>query len=446
MSNELEDPIPLSFSQDFMCMFDQGDDQGPFGPRYHIAVGWRVRGAIDVDVLHGALDDVVARNEVLRTMLVRGEGPRSQIIHPPSRTELDVRDLTGTAPADRDARAEELLIEIEAGEYPFRQPPLLTAVLGRFDDEDSVLVLIAQHIEVDGWSMQLIIKELAEFYAARRENREADLPEVLQFQEYARWERDSTTAELLEKRLAYWRTALDGADIVGTPSDFARSAGLPKNSGVDRFVVGPDVSAAALELAKATRSSPFMVLIAAYKVLLSELTGKTDITINTIMSGRGQARFEKTVGSFFNFVPLRTDLAGAANFREIVERVRKTCLGAFSNVVPFATMIADTPELAGSFFAEDSQVFAFQVFQFPFLMAAHSVGDLEYSEIRERYKGATISTDVPDGALWTLDIDPAGTEMIGQLQYNSNRFEPTTIRQLVEKFEQVLKQTVTSPD
>jgi hypothetical protein len=446
MSNELEDSIPLSFSQEFMVMFDQGDDQGPFGPRYHIAVGWRVRGAIDVEALQGALDDVVARNEVLRTTLVRGEGPRAQIIHPPSSAELEVRDLSGTAPADRDARTEELLMEIEASEYPFRQLPLLAAVLGRFDDQDAVLVLIAQHVEVDGWSMQLIVKEVAECYAARRENREPDLPEVLQFQEYARWERGSTTPELLEKRLAYWRKTLDGADIVGTPSDFPRSANLPKNSGVDRFVVGEDVSAAVLELAKSTRSSPFMVLIAAYKVLLSELTGKTDVTINTIMSGRGQARFEKTVGSFFNFVPLRTDLAGAANFREIVERVRKTCIGAFSNVVPFGAMVADTPELASSFFAEDSQVFAFQVFQFPFLMAAHQVGDLEYSEIRERYKGATVSTDIPDGALWTIDIDPDGTEMIGQLQYNSNRFEPATIRQLVEKFEQVLKQTVTSPE
>ncbi len=436
------DRIPLSFSQDFMCMFDQGDEQGPFGPRYHIVYGWRLRGPVDAGVLRAALRDVVARNEILRTEVVRGED-RYQRIHPPSAPELVVRDLAGTAPADRDRVAEELLIEIEATEYPFREPPLVSAVLGRFDEQDSVLVLVAQHTAVDGWSMQLIINELAECYAARREDRSPRLPEVLQFQEYARWEQTSTTDEALERARAYWRETLAGAEVTANHSDFARSAGLPKNSSVERYLVGPDVTAATLELARATRSSPFMVLLAAYKVLLSQLTGNTDITVTTIMSGRGQARFEKTIGSFFNFVPLRTNLDGCRDFREVVERTRKTCISAFSHVIPFPMIMADTPELAASFFADDSQVFAFQVFQFPFVMAAKQVGDLEYSEIRRRLQPAEVSTDVPDGALWTLDIDPAGGEMIGQLQFNSNRFDASTIREMVAKFQQVLKETVT---
>jgi hypothetical protein len=441
-----DERIPLSFSQEFMCMFDQGDGQGPFGPRYHIVYGWRLHGAVDTEVLRGALDDVVARNEILRTTLARGEEPRYQVVHPPSSPGLDVRDLSGTAPADRERRAEDLLIEIEATEYSFAELPLLRSVLGRFDEQDAVLVLIAQHAAVDGWSMQLIIKELAECYAARREGRAPDLPEVRQFREYAEWERSSTSAEALEKARAYWQKTLAGANIIANKSDFTRTAALPKNSSVERYLVDPDVAAATLELARATRSSPFMVLLAAYKVLLSEMTGETDITVTTIMSGRGQARFEETIGSFFNFVPLRTDLAGATSFREVVERTRKTCIGAFSHVVPFATIMADAPELAGSFFADDAQVFAFQVFQFPFVMAAQRVGELEYSEIRRRTKGAEVSTDVPDGALWTLDIDPAGGEMIGQLQFNSNRFDASTIRGTVAQFQQVLKQTVSTPD
>jgi condensation enzyme len=438
--------IPLSFSQDFMCVFDKGDSEGPFGPRYHLVCGWQLRGEIDPETLHGALGDVVARNEILRTMLVRGEGPRYQVIHPPSSPELVIRDLSGTAPAARDRRAEELLIEIEASEQSFRQPPLLRAVLGRFDDQDSVLVLVAQHAAVDGWSMQLIIKELAECYAARCEQRVADLPEVLQFREYAIWEQTSTTDESLDRSRAYWREKLAGAELVGTHSDFPRSADLPKNTSVERYLIGQDVTAATLELARSTNSSPFMVLLAAYKVLLREVTGKSDITVCTMMAGRGQARFERTIGSFFNFVPLRTELDGCRTFREVIERTRRTCLGAFSHAIPFPKIMADAPELAGAFFAEDSQVFAFQAFQFPFVMAAQQVGDLEYSEIRRRLQRAAVSTDIPDGALWTLDIDPAGGEMIGQLQFNSNRFHASTIREMVSRYEQVLKQQMFTPD
>ncbi len=438
--------IPLSFNQDFMCMFDKGDDEGPFGPRYHIVYGWRVRGPVDTDVLRAALSDVVERHEVLRTVVVRTEEPRRQEVRPPSTPELVVRDLTGTAPDERDRRAEELLIELEANEYSIRELPLLRAVLGRFGDDDAVLAIITHHTATDGWSMQLIIRELAECYAARREQRAPVLPDVPQYQEYTRWERSSLSQETLEKAGAFWRETLAGAEVTAIRSDFPRSADLSKNTSVERFLVGADVTAATLELAKSTRSSPFMVLLAAYEVLLRDLTGDTDITVTTIMSGRGQARFEETIGSFFNFVPLRTDVSDCRTFREVVERTRKTCLGAFSHALPFAHVMGNAPELGAAFVAEDSQVFAFQVFQFPFVMAAQRVGDLEYSEMRRRLLPAEVSTDIPDGALWTIDIDPEGGEMIGQLQFNSNRFDASTIRNLVERFQQVLKESVSTPD
>lgn len=448
MSTELAGPgrYPLSFNQEFMCMFDKGDDEGPFGPRYNVVYGWRLRGRVDVEVLRGALADVVERHEALRTVIVRDTDVRHQQVHPPSQPELVVRDLTDTDPADRDRRTEELLIEIEAGEYGTRELPLLRAVLGRFDDRDSVLALIVHHTGCDGWSMQLIIKELAECYAARREQRAPDLPDVPQYGEYTLWERTSTTQEKLNRSRAYWRDKLAGARMTTIDTDFSRSAGLPKNTSVERYLVDPDMAAATLELARATRSSPFMVLLAAYKVLLRERTGHTDITVTTIMSGRGQARFDNTIGSFFNLVPLRTDLAGCQTFREVVGRVRKTCLGAFSHAIPFATIMEDTPELGEGFVADDAAVVAFQVFQFPFVMTARQVGELEYSEIRHRLLPAEVSTDIPDGALWTLDIDPAGNHMVGQLQFNSNRYDVSSVRDMLSQFQLVLKQTVSTPD
>ncbi|TDV41048.1 condensation domain-containing protein [Actinophytocola oryzae] len=439
------DRIPLSFNQEHMCTFDEGDDKGPFGPRYNVVYGWRLRGPVDVEVLRAAFTDVVTRHEALRTLIVRDGEDRYQVVHPPSTPELAVHDLSGTAPEDRETRAEELLIEAESGEFDMRVP-LIRAVLGRFGDDHAVLALIVHHTAVDGWSMQLIIKEVAECYAARRERRPPELPDVRQYQEFVEWERTSTSEQALNRSRSYWRDKLAGARITAVRTDFARSADRPKNTSVERFLVSPDVTVATLELARATRSSAFMVLLSAYNVLLRELTGQTDITVTTVMSGRGPSRFEGTIGSFFNFALLRTDLDGTTSFREVVGRTRRTCLGAFSNAIPFARVMADSPELAGAFGAEESQVFAFQVFQFPFVMAAQRVGEVEYSEIRRRLLPATVSTDIPDGALWTIDIDPAGGEMIGQLQFNSNRTDASTVRDLVARFQQVLKQTVSTPD
>lgn len=437
--------IPLSFNQEFMCALDEGDESGPFGPRYHMVYGWRIGGRIDLDVLQGALDDVVARHEALRTRVVRGEHPYQEI-NPPSSPTLTLRDLTGTHPADRDRVAEELLIEMEADGYGTTRMPLLHAVLGRFDEQDAVLALTAHHTAVDGWSMQLIGSELAECYAARRAGRDPDLPEVPQYQEFTRWERDSITTDALERSRAYWRETLAGAQITGVHTDFLRSENLPKNTSVERYLIDPDTSAAVLELARSTRSSPFMVLLAAYKMLIREITGAVDVTVCTIMSGRNQSRFEKTVGPFFNLVPLRTNLAGISSFQDLVKRVRRTCLSAFSHVIPFTTIMGDNPELGTPYVTDDTAVVAFQVFQFPFVMAEQRVGELSYSEIRRRLLPAADSTDIPDGALWTLDIDPAGNEMIGQLQYNSNRFHATSMRGLVSQYQQVLKTTVSPSD
>ncbi len=447
MSNELPgvERFPLSFNQDFMVMFDQGDGAGPFGPRYHLTHGLRVRGRVDVDAMRGALDDVVARNEILRTEVVRGE-ERHQLIHPPSPAELVVRDLTGTDPADRDRRAEELLIEIEATEYSVREQGVFRAVLAEFAEDDWVLVLIVHHSATDSWSLQLITKELAEFYTARRENRPPALPPARQYRELVEWEAANTTEESLARSAAYWREKLDGARMPMMPTDFPRSAGLPRNTSVERYLADSDLTAATLELARTTRSSPFMVLLAAYKVLLSELSGSDDIAVLTITSGRGQAQFEEMIGPFYNLVPLRTNLAGATDFREIVQRTRRTCLEAFSHPIPFAKIMAGSPHIADPWVGDTTAGIAFQVFQFPFVMADQRVGDLTCSEIRRRLLPAEVSTDIPDGALWTLDLDPANGEMIGQVQYNSDRYHASTIRDLLARFLQVIKQSLSTTD
>lgn len=444
-SDEQQTLIPLSYNQEFLTMFDQGDDEGPFGPKYSIIYGWRVRGSVDTDALKQALYHTVCRHEALRTKIVRGEQPH-QDVYSPSTPELVVVDLPGVAPADRDVRAEQLLIELENEDFSATELPLLKAVLARFDDDDAVLVLVAHHIAVDGWSMHLLIRDLSAFYAVCTGHDVPDLPDLSQYQEYAVWERERFAAASVAKSADYWQEKLAGAEILALPTDWPKSAGRAKATAVHRFLVDTEVTAAVGELAKATRASAFIVVLAAYKVFLHEVTSKTDIVVTTLASGRGQARFQETVGSFFNFIPLRTDIDGCTTFREVVKRTRDTCLKAYSHQIPFAQVMGGSPELGRTFMADDAAVFAFQVFQFPYTMEGERVGDLVFSEIRRRTLPQDVGPDIPDGALWTLDVDAASKDMVGCLQYNTNIYGRETISELATEFLRVLRDTMTAPD
>ncbi|MBB4912842.1 condensation domain-containing protein [Actinophytocola algeriensis] len=436
--------IPLSYNQEFLSVFDEGNEVGPFGPFYHLAYGWRIRGHVDVECLRSALDSVVQRHEALRTLVTRG-ADGYQTVHPSGPPRLEVRDLPGTDPADRHRVAEELLIELECGPLRSDELPLLQAVLARFDDNDAVLALFAHHTAVDGMSMHVLIRDLSRTYARLRGHDLPALPEVSQYQEYVVWERERFADAKIARSRDYWREALQGAEFAAFTADRPKSASGEKKSAVRRLRVDDDLTGAVLDLARDTRCSVFMVMTAVYNVFLNRMLDITDVVVFTVSSGRGQARFQETVGGFFNPMPLRTDVAGCASFRDVLVRTRRTCLGAYSNQIPFAQVMADSPGLGRPFLADDVSVHGFQVFQFPEVMNAEVVGDVELTEIR-RVLPQDLGSDLPDGALWTFDVDTANQDMLGCLQYNTNLFDEATIDTVVDTFVRVLRTLVTDPD
>lgn len=444
-SDELVDGAPLSLNQVFLCGFDLGDDDGPFGPRFHIVHGWRLRGAVDVVTLRQALFDVVARHEALRTLIVRDEPVRYQRILPASAPDIEVHDLSGTPRAGRDRRVEELIIEVESGEISARTTPLLRAVLGRFDDDDAVLVLIVHHTAVDGWSVRLVIRDLANAYAARRGFDVGELPEPRQYREFADWQREQTDGPGLVRAQEFWRSTLQGARIYSVPTDRPKSDGIPETSGVYRFQIGTDLVTGALRLSSAMRSTPFMVLLAVFEVLVHRTTGDTDIVVPTFTPGRGDESFQQTVGPFFNFLPIRTDIAGCTTFREVVGRIRSACLRAYSHDIPFGKVVEQAPDLMVPTLQDRRAACVFQVFPFPFLLDGELIGDVEYSEVRRRLLSQPIGSDVPNGMLWTLNLDPSG-DVVAGIQYNVNLFDEYTVADMVASFVAVLRETVGDPD
>src|ERR1700734_3481315 len=217
--NQESTQYPLSFTQEWFLTMDQGDDGGTFGNRFMIVSALRVTGHVDLAILQGSLDDVVARHELLRTLVVRDADPPYQMVPPPCQVPLEVRDVPPVTGTSRDLVVQHLIMEAEAGSLSAREVPLLKALLCRFDDRDSLLLLTVHHSVSDGWSMQVIFRDLGVVYAARRAATAAVRLQMRQYRDYAAWQRAIATSTAEDGAPAYWQRQLDGAREFTIPND-----------------------------------------------------------------------------------------------------------------------------------------------------------------------------------------------------------------------------------
>lgn len=434
--------FPLSAGLELLCLFDKGDAEGAFGPRHLVNLGWRVTGAIDVDALRGALDDVVERNEILRTEIVRTDGDRYQRVLPATPAELVVVDLPADDARSRDVRADEFINQIECSELPVTQVPHIRVVLGRFDERDGVLVLLTHHIVSDGWSMQVLVREIATYYAQRTGSGPAALPEPVQYREFSAWQLEFLESEQADRARAFWRDTLRGAQMSMLVTD--QPDGVPYQYAVHRFVFPAELVSATHDLAKALRASPFMVLLAAFNVLLHRMTGSTDLVACTLTSGRGEPRFADVVGPFFNLVPLRIELNAADRFSTVITKTRSTCLAAYAHELPYAHISAEAPDLNKPYEAGNLAACAFQVFQFPTAMDETTIGGVTYSEVRKRLQSYADTSEIPNGSVFALDLLPSG-EIAGHVRYNKAEFLPATFEKLVADYRDILTRATANP-
>jgi condensation enzyme len=436
------DRVPLTLQQEFLRLMDSGTDSGPFGPRYTIVAGWRVFGHVHVDTMRAALTDVIARHETLRTRIVIEDGEAHQHILPASPPEVLITDLSART-GDRDRIVEEYLNEVEAGVSVPNETPRLKVALGRFDDTDGVLVFVAHHTVVDGASVHVVFNDFAECYAARRAGREPALPEVRQYREYVEWQQATADGPEVKAAREFWREYLRGAHMLPIRTDRMRSEG-GYVTGWYRFMLEEDFRQATLAAAKQTRSTPFMVLLAAFVTLMRERTGETDIVVPTLMSGRQPGWTQNMVGVFYNFMPLRVDIAGCTTFPEVVARVRASCLAAYPHELPFMQLAAEAPELMATVAVPDAAAIAFQVIQHPAPLGGERVGDLRYVAIRRRVVSTPVGSQIPDGILAELDLHPEGG-MFGKVAFVKSLYDEDTISAMMADFGRVLRSTIGGP-
>ena len=436
---------PLSFTQEWFIGLDQGDAGGTFGPRFMQVCPARVTGHVDLALLQGALDDVVARHELLRTLVVRDADPPYQMVLPPCRVPLEVRDLPPVTGKSRDLVVQELILEAEAGSISARDVPLMKVLLCKFDDHDSVLLLTVHHSVSDGWSVQVILRDLGAFYTARRTGIAAVLPQMRQYREYAAWQRANAASTAEDGAPAYWQHKLDGAREFTMPNDHGHPDSYSRPYSQHVHDIEPEVMTATSGLATATRSTLFTVMLSAFYILAYELTGTTDLAIRAFSAGRDELQFQDTMGLFINLVPFRTDIAGCTSFRDIVLAARETFVDAMAHELPVNVLEKTFPGLTKS--REDLRTSQFIIASqqgqlgddlgFPIAEGAHWAGDgmLEGSEVH----------DIPSGMVWNLAASPSGG-LNGDVLFNLDEFDDSTVAGWAAGVRRILAAAVREPD
>ncbi len=435
---------PLSFTQEWFCLLDQGDAAGAFGVRFILVCPIRIAGPVDIDVLQGALDDVVARHELLRTLVVRDADPPYQLVRPPCSVPLEVRDLPPVAGKSRDMVAQELILEAQEATMSPREVPMLRGLLCRFDYRDSVLFLTVHHSVSDAWSLQVILRDLGAFYAARSSGTPAKLPEVRQYREYSEWQKAGAISSAEEGAPRYWLEKLRGAREFTVPTDRVHPETYTSQYSMHTYLIEADVVAAASALASATRSSKFMVMLSACYVLGHRITGATDLAIRAFTAGRNELQFQATMGLFINLVPFRTELSGCVSFRDVVAHTRETCIDAIAHELPVNVIEQAIPEFIKS--REDPRMAQFIISDFQ-----PQFGDLILPiadgarEIHERLLQEPEHPDVPSGMVWNLDVIPTGA-LSGSVLFNPDEFDESTVAGWATDFRRILTGAVRAPD
>ncbi|MGW7789614.1 non-ribosomal peptide synthetase [Streptomyces tricolor] len=333
-----EPRFPLSYAQERLWFLDQAD---PGTTAYVMPGGMRLRGPLDPEALGRALTEIVRRHEALRTTFPAEGGKPQQCIGRPRPVPLPVTDLRMAAPQDREAAVAECCRAEAARPFDLTRDLMLRARLLRLADDDHVLLLSLHHIAADGWTLDVLKHEIGVLYTAFRQGTEHDLPELeVQYADYAVWQRDWLGQGLLREQLAYWRERLKDTPVLELPADFPGTAERTWRGASVPFTVPARLWQKVGALAGRSGVTPYMVLVAAFAVVLSRWSGQRDLVVGSPVAGRSHPELERLAGFFVNTLPLRVDLYGAPSFATLLEQVRVTCTDAYAHQeVPFGTLV-----------------------------------------------------------------------------------------------------------
>ncbi|HSK75390.1 MAG TPA: amino acid adenylation domain-containing protein, partial [Thermoanaerobaculia bacterium] len=430
--------LPLSFAQERLWFLDRLQPESPF---YNLPLALTLRGTLSLPLLAASFAGVVSRHEALRTTFrlagsAAGDRP-VQVIAKALDTAPPRVDLDGLPEALRFPEALRLAREEAARPFDLARGPLVRATVLRLADESHIVLFNQHHIVSDAWSMGVLIGELTELYRALATGRSPVLPDLpVQYADYAVWQR-AWLPEVLKDRLGWWRERLAGAPhVLDLPTDRPRPAVRSLRGAHRSFALSPGLSAALGELSRKQRATLFMTFSSLFAALLSRQTGADDLLFGTPIAGRDRAETERLLGLFVNTLVLRAEMAGDPSFEETLGRMRDMTLGAYAHQdLPFERLVDSLqPERSLAHTPLVQALLAFQnVPQGSLDLPGLTLTPLPVESGTARFD-------------LLLTVYEAGGLLTGDLEYNRDLFDPSTMARLLDRLTLLAEGVVSRPE
>ncbi|MEB6162520.1 pyoverdine non-ribosomal peptide synthetase PvdD [Pseudomonas aeruginosa] len=425
-----QQPLALSFAQERQWFLWQLE---PESAAYHIPSALRLRGRLDVDALQRSFDSLVARHETLRTRFQLEGGRSYQQVQPAVSVSIE-----------REQFGEEGLIEriqaIVVRPFDLERGPLLRVNLLQLAEDDHVLVLVQHHIVSDGWSMQVMVEELVQLYAGYSRGLDVVLPALLiQYADYALWQRSWMEAGEKERQLAYWTGLLGGEQpVLELPFDRPRPARQSHRGAQLGFELPRELVEAVRALAQREGASSFMLLLASFQALLYRYSGQADIRVGVPIANRNRVETERLIGFFVNTQVLKADLDGRMGFDELLAQARQRALEAQAHQdLPFEQLVeALQPERNASHNPLFQVLFNHQS-EIRSVTPEVQLEDLRLEGLA--WDGQTAQFDL------TLDIQEDENGIWASFDYATDLFDASTVERLAGHWRNLLRGIVANP-
>ncbi len=431
---ESTDEIPLSFAQQRLWFLDQLE---PGSALFNIPIAIQLTGRLSVEALQATLAAVVNRHEILRTNYVATAGEPNQVVKQNATIELTSVDLRSSPEKEREEELHRRLREDVLRPFSLSDDLLLRATLFQLSETENVLLLTTHHIAADGWSTAILFREIAKLYEAFTTGKSGPPPLPVQYGDYATWQRRWLRGEALDKELSYWRTQLTGAPaVLELPTDRPRPQGRSFRGASEKVSLPENLTIAVKNLSRQEGVTLFMVLLAAYQILLSRHARHEDIVVGTDVANRTRLETEGLIGFFVNLLVLRTNLSGNPTFREVLQRVREMALGAYAHQqMPFEKLVEELqPERSLS---------RNPLVQVLFVLQNAPVEALELPGLTAKSVEVKTGTSKFDLGLFMRE---AGEKLVGTWVYNTDLFEASTIINMARQYETLLGNLLAQPD
>ncbi|WP_292768135.1 non-ribosomal peptide synthetase [Nostoc sp. NOS(2021)] len=440
--------LPVSFAQERVYFIQQ---LAPESSAYQFQATMRFKGQLNVAVLQQCLNEIVLRHEIFRTTYPAVNGRLFQVIHPPQPISFQVIDLQTFPESERETEAQRRLEAEVQKPFDLNQLPLVKWVLLRLSAQEHLLIHIEHHMAHDGWSFNIFLSELVELYQALSLGYSSPLTEpLLQFVDFAHWQRQWVKSQSAQAQLAYWQQKLSGSSpLLELPYDRPRPTEQTYNGDQIRVELPISLCESLRVLSRQESVTLFMTMLGAFLVILHRYTGQDDLSVGTAVANRRMHEVEKLIGMIVNNLVLRTDLSGNPTFRELLGRVRQVTLEAYTNEdLPFDKVVEVLKPIRNLSHNPLFQVmFSFHDSPMPDL----SLPGLDIS-LHEPISNKSAKFDldflvIPRSEQCVQNGSKTGAKGITLiLEYNSHLFDAATIQGMLEQYQTLLEGIVANPE